>query len=399
MSSVQKEEAQPEFGFATHTIHAGQEPEKWNSRAIVPPISLSTTFKQFSPGEHAGYDYSRSGNPTRECLEQCLAPLEKAKYALTFSSGLGATTTLSFLLKSGDHILCVDDVYGGTNRFFRQCASRMGIEATFVDMRDLAVTEASFKSNTAMVWFETPTNPTLKLIDIKAVCELTRRKAPNAIIVVDNTFASSFFQKPLTLGADIVMMSLTKYMNGHTDVVMGAVMLNDKALNDRLLFLQNSCGAIPSPFDCFLVNRGLKTLTIRMREHMRSGLEVATALENNPRVVKVLYPALASHPQHELYKKQMSGFGGMISIYIKGGLPETVVFLQSLHLFSLAESLGGYDSLIEQPALMTHASVPSEQRAELGITDNFIRMSIGLESTEDLIKDLEQALVKAIPNL
>lgn len=384
------------YSFETEAIHAGQDPEKWDSRCVVPPLVLSTTFKQFAPGQHAGYDYGRSGNPTRNSLEACLAPLEKAKYALTFSSGLGALTTLSYLLKTGDHIVTVDDVYGGTNRFFRNCANRMGIETSFVDMTNTEELEKAFRDNTAFCWIETPTNPTLKLIDIKAVCEIAKRKNPKIITVVDNTFASAYFQNPLELGADIVMHSLTKYMNGHSDVVMGAIMLNDEELFQRMKYLQNAVGAVPSPFDCFLVNRGLKTLAARMKQHMENGLRVAQYLSSNERILKVLYPGLESHPQHDLYKKQMKGFGGMISVYLKGGVEEATVFMKSLKLFSLAESLGGYESLIEHPALMTHLSVPVEQRALLGISDSFIRLSIGLENADDLIKDLEQALVKAV---
>jgi len=386
-----------ELGFATTALHAGQNPDKWKSRCIIPPIALSSTYKQYSPSVHAGYEYSRSGNPTRDVLEECLAPLEKAQYALTFSSGLGATTTLSYLLKHGDHILSVDDVYGGTNRFFRQCAVRMGIEIDFVDMRDLDLTEKALKENTQMVWIETPTNPTLKLVDIEAVVNLVRKNHPKTIIVVDNTFASSYFQKPLLLGADIVVQSLTKYMNGHSDVVMGAVMLNDERLYERLKFLQNACGAIPSPFDCYLVNRGLKTLALRMKEHMLNGMTIAKWLDSNPRIDQVLYPGLKSHPQHDLYKKQMSGFGGMISVYLKADLAQTLDFFKHLRHFICAESLGGYESLVEHPALMTHASVPEEQRKILGITDNFIRISVGIEDVEDLINDLDHALVKAIP--
>lgn len=380
------------YQFETNAIHAGQEPEQWKSRAVVPPISMSTTFKQFGPGETAGYDYGRSGNPTRIALETCLASLERAKYSLTFSSGLATLTTLSYLLKSGDQILSVDDVYGGSNRFFQNCSSRMGIEIGFVDMLDLNKVKAALKPNTAMVWVETPTNPTLKLIDIVGVCKLAKEHNPNIVVVVDNTFASSYFQNPLSLGADIVMHSLTKYMNGHSDVIMGAIMLNDDELYKRMNFLQNSCGAVPSPFDCFLVNRGLKTLGLRMREHQQNGLKIATALSSHPKIEKVIYPGLESHPQHELYKRQMKGFGGMIAFYIKGDLAAASLFMKSLKLVTLAESLGGYESLVEHPALMTHASVPAEQRAELGINDNFIRMSIGLENADDLLNDISNAL-------
>lgn len=400
MSSSNGQHANNEsFGFATNAIHVGQDPDKWDSRTVVTPIILGTTFKQDEPGKHYGFEYGRSGNPTRNTLEETLASLEKAKHAMTFSSGLGALTTISYLLKSGDHVVLVDDVYGGTNRFFRHCASRMGIESTFVDMVDLDAIEHAFKDNTAMVWLETPTNPTLKLIDIKGVCDYAKKKNPKIITVVDNTFASAYFQNPLELGADIVTHSLTKYMNGHTDVVMGAIMLNDDDLATRMRYLQNALGTIPSPFDCYMVGRGLKTLAVRMKEHSANGLAVARALEKNPRVEKVIYPGLESHPQYELFKRQMKGFGGMISIYIKGGLEEANIFLKSLKLFTLAESLGGYESLIEHPGIMTHASVPKEQRAVLGITDNFLRLSVGIETVEDLIEDINQALIKAIPKV
>lgn len=387
-------------GFETKAIHVGQEPERWDSRVVVPPIVLGTTYKQYSPGEHAGYEYSRSGNPTRNTLEECMAPLENAKYALAFSSGLGALTAISYLMRTGEHVLCVDDVYGGTNRFLRHCASRMGIETTFVDMLDFDATVKAIKPNTTIVWIETPTNPTLKLIDIQSISEIVKKKNPNVIVVVDNTFASSYFQKPLELGADIVTHSLTKYMNGHSDVVMGAIMMNDQQLHERLKYLQNALGIVPAPFDCYMVNRSLKTLALRMRQHMQNGLKIARALESNPRLSKVIYPGLESHPQHELYKKQMKGFGGMISIYLKGAnLEQTNVFLKSLKVFTLAESLGGYESLIEHPAIMTHASVPKDQRDILGIGDNFVRISIGLEDADDLLEDINQALVTAIPNI
>jgi len=383
--------------FETQAIHAGQDPEQWDSRCVVPPIVMSTTFKQFAPGDYGNYDYGRSGNPTRAALEACLGPMEKARYALTYASGLAALTNLNFLLKNGDHILCGDDVYGGTNRYLRNCASRMGIETTFVEMNDLKKTESEFRSNTAMVWLETPTNPTMKLIDIAAISQLAKRKNPNVIVVVDNTFASPYFQSPLEFGADIVTHSLTKYINGHTDVVMGAVMLNNEEIYKRLKFLQNAIGAVPSPFDCYMVNRGIKTLAIRMRQHMETGLKVAQALEKNPRVERVIYPGLPSHPQHELYKRQMKGFGGMMSVYTKGNLQQTNEFLKNLKLFALAESLGGYESLVEIPAVMTHASVPKEQRELIGLGDNLVRFSLGLENADDLLADIEQALEKSIP--
>lgn len=387
------------YKFETNAIHSGQEPEQWTHRMVVPPIAMSTTYKQYAPGETAGFDYSRSGNPTRNSLESCLASLEKAKYAMTFSSGLATLTTLSYLMKSGEHALVVDDVYGGSNRFFQNCANRMGIETTFVDMLDHGKVAAALRPNTTMVWIETPTNPTLKLIDIVAICAIVRKSNPDAVIVVDNTFASAYFQNPLELGADVVMHSLTKYMNGHSDVVMGAIMLNRDDIHDKMRFLQNSCGAVPSPMDCFLVNRGLKTLALRMRQHQVNGLKISTALSSNPRIEKVIYPGLESHNQHELYKRQMKGFGGMVAFYIKGDLAAASTFMKSLKIITLAESLGGYESLVEHPALMTHASVPAEQRAVLGINDNFIRMSVGLENADDLIEDINNALIQAVPTI
>lgn len=380
--------------FATRAIHAGQEPSKWTHRAVIPPISLSTTFQQFAPAQHAGFEYSRSGNPTRQCLEECIASLENGRYALCFSSGLAATVAISHLLHAGDHIVCFDDVYGGTNRYFRTCASRMGLEITFVDLRDLSNLERSLRNNTKMVWIETPTNPTMKLVDIQGVAQVLRNY-PNIFMVVDNTFMSSYFQKPLDLGADLVMHSLTKYMNGHSDVVMGAVAANNEKLYNELKYLQNSLGPVPSPFDCFLVNRGLKTLHVRMEMHMKNGVAVAQFLEGHSAVERVIFPGLESHPQHELAKRQCSGFSGMVSFYIRGGLTEAQSFISHLKFFTLAESLGSIESLVEIPSLMTHASVPKDQREELGISDNLIRLSIGLEDTQDLLSDLDQALKKS----
>ncbi|XP_054711642.1 cystathionine gamma-lyase-like [Uloborus diversus] len=385
--SVQKE-------FGTRAIHDGQDPDKWKHRAVVPPISMSTTFQQFAPAETAGFDYSRSGNPTRQCLEECIASLECAKYALCFASGLATTLNLVHLLNAGDHVVCFDDLYGGTNRYFRTCAARMGIEPTFIDMRDVNEVEKAIRPNTKMVWIETPTNPTMKLVDIEGVSKLLK-KYPSIISVVDNTFMSSYFQKPLTLGADIAMHSLTKYMNGHSDVVMGAIATNNKEIYEKLKYIQNSLGAVPSPFDCFLVNRGLKTLHLRMERHMENGMKVAEFLEGHPAVEKVIFPGLKSHPQYELAKKQCSGYSGMVSFYVKGGLSEAKTFVQSLRIFLLAESLGSVESLAEIPSLMTHASVPNDQRKKLGISDNLIRLSVGVESIKDLLEDLDQALKKS----
>lgn len=380
--------------FGTRAIHAGQDPSKWTHRAVIPPISLSTTFQQFAPAQHAGFEYSRSGNPTRQCLEECIASLENGRYALCFSSGLAATVSISHLLHAGDHIVCFDDVYGGTNRYFRTCATRMGLEITFVDLRDLSSLEKSIRNNTKMVWIETPTNPTMKLVDIQGAAQILRNY-PNVFTVVDNTFMSPYFQKPLDLGADLVMHSLTKYMNGHSDVVMGAVATNNEKLYNELKYLQNSLGSVPSPFDCFLVNRGLKTLHVRMEMHMKNGLAVAQFLEGHNAVEKVIFPGLESHPQHELAKRQCSGFSGMVSFYVRGGLTEAQCFISHLKFFTLAESLGSIESLVEIPSLMTHASVPKDQREELGISDNLIRLSVGLEDTQDLLSDLDQALKKS----
>lgn len=394
------EDFKPFPNFATDVLHEGQEPEQWNSRAVVPPISTATTFKQFAPAEHNGFEYSRSGNPTRNCLEKCIASSEGGKYALCFSSGLAATTTATHLLKAGDHLLCMDDVYGGTNRYFNKCAAKFGLDVSMVDLTNIKNVMNGLKSNTKMVWIETPTNPTLKLVDIKAVCQAVRAETQDwpvkPIIVVDNTFMSAYFQRPLSLGADVVMHSISKYMNGHTDVIMGCLVCNDDDIHERLRFLQNSLGTVPSPFDCYLVNRGMKTLPVRMKEHMRNGLLIAKHLETHPAVEKVIHPGLPSHPQYELGKRQMIGYSGMCVFYIKGGLKESSAFLKALKIFTLAESLGGYESLIELPSLQTHASVPEDQRKKLGITDNMIRISVGLEDPEDLINDLNQALKVAV---
>ena len=381
--------------FATKAIHSGQDPEQWACKAVTPLVCLSTTYKQEEPGRHAGYEYSRSGNPTRTCLEKCIASLENAKYCCCFSSGLAATTCISFLLKKDSHIVCSDDVYGGTNRLLRLVISKYGIETTFVDASDPENVRKAIKPETKLVWIETPTNPTMKLADIQAISNVVKEHS-DVMLLVDNTFMSSYFQQPLSLGADIVLHSLTKYMNGHSDVIMGALCLNDSKLYEEIKFLQNAYGAVPAPFDCYLVNRGLKTLHVRMREHMKNGLGVAKFLEQHPAVEKVVYPGLPSHPQHKLALRQCSGFAGMISFYIRGGLSETMTFFQHLKVFTVAESLGGYESLAEHPAIMTHASVPEDQRKMLGISDNMVRLSVGLEELNDLVADLDHALKKAV---
>merc|ERR1712048_1355774 len=303
-------------------------------------------------------------------------------------------TTITHLLNAGDHVITGDDVYGGTNRYFRKVVSRMNIETTFVDATDAANIEAAIRPNTKMVWVETPTNPTLKVVDIQAVAAITK-KHPNIFLVVDNTFLSSYFQRPLELGADIVMHSLTKYMNGHTDVIMGAACTNSEKLHEQLRFLQNAIGPVPSPFDCFLVNRSLKTLKVRMEEHQRNGLAVGRWLEQHPCVISVRHPGLPSHPQHELVTRQCYGHSGMVSFYLKGGLEESNKFLSALKLITLAESLGGYESLAELPYSMTHVSIEEKERVALGVTNNLIRLSVGIEGAEDIIKDIEQALKAA----
>ena len=378
--------------FSTDVIHTGQQAEQWNSLAVVPPITTATTYKLTDPSEVKGFLYSRLDNPTRSCLETCLAAAEGAKHALCFSSGLASIVTATHLLKAGDHLLCIDDVYGGTNKYFNHCATRFGVEVSMVDLTNMDNVKENIKSNTSMVWIETPTNPTLKLVDISAVVDVVRSKCEDAIVVVDNTFMSPCFQRPLTLGADVVMYSVTKYINGHTDVIMGALVCNSDEIFERLKFLQTYLGAIPSPFDCYLANRGLKTLSVRMKEHMKNGLLVAQHLEKHPAVERVLHPGLPSHPQYELGKRQMIGYSGMCVFFIKGGLKEAAAFVNSLKIFTLAVSLGGYESLVELPSKLTHAPLTQTERDHLGITDNMIRVSVGLENAEDLINDLDQAL-------
>nr|XP_020452487.1 cystathionine gamma-lyase isoform X2 [Monopterus albus] len=389
--------APPFKSFATEAIHVGQEPEQWTSRAVVPPISLSTTFKQCEPGKTAGYEYSRSGNPTRDCLEKAVAALDGAKYCIALASGLAATVTITHMLKTGDGIVCMDDVYGGTNRYFQRVACELGLEVSFADCTKTELLKAALKANTKLVWIETPTNPMMKVVDIKACSDLVHKHNKDIVVVVDNTFMSAYFQRPLALGADVCMYSATKYMNGHSDVVMGLASMNRNDLYERLKFLQNALGAIPSPFDCFLCNRGLKTLHLRMEQHFKNAMAVAKFLEANPRVERVIFPGLRSHPQHEVMKRQCSGCPGMITFYIKGKLEHATTFLKNLKLFAIAESLGGYESLAEHPAIMTHASVPEKERNVLGISDTLIRLSVGLEDEADIIKDLEQALAAAHP--
>ncbi|MDZ4677388.1 MAG: cystathionine gamma-synthase [Oligoflexia bacterium] len=378
--------------FETLAIHAGQSPDP-TTGAIMTPVYLTSTYVQESPGKHKGYEYSRTHNPTRKALEDNIAALEGGKHGLAFASGCAATTTVIQMLKAGDHVVCSDDVYGGTNRLFSKVINNNGIEFSFVDLTDLEKFKKSIKPNTKMIWIETPTNPMLKLVDIKAVVKISREKSKKEkiLVCVDNTFMSPYFQKPLALGADIVCHSTTKYLNGHSDVVGGAVVVSDDGLSDKLHFLQNSMGTQQATFDSFLVLRATKTLAVRMRAHQENAIRIAQYLEDHKKVERVYYPGLKSHPQYTLAKKQMSGFGGMISFVIKGGLPAARKFLERVKIFSLAESLGGVESLIEHPGIMTHASVPADQRKKLGIHDGLIRLSVGIEHIDDLINDLEIA--------
>ncbi|KAI8145022.1 Cys/Met metabolism PLP-dependent enzyme-domain-containing protein [Fennellomyces sp. T-0311] len=379
-------------GFGTRAIHAGQEPDP-TTGAVIPPISLSTTFKQSAAGVHNGFDYSRSGNPSRVNFETAVASLEKGKYGVAFSSGSAVTATILSMAGAGSHVLSVNDVYGGTYRYFTKVAPVNGIEATFVDLKNADAIKAALKPNTKLVWIESPTNPTLRLADIKAIAEYTH--AHGALLVVDNTFMSPYFQNPLTLGADIVVHSVTKYINGHSDVVMGVAVTNSDDIHQKLTFLQNSLGAVPSAFDCYLARRGIMTLEIRMQRHEQNALAVARFLETHASVTEVIYPGLESHPQHALAKQQQKGFGGMVSFRMKGSLDNVNKFLGKLHIITLAESLGGVESLIEVPAVMTHASLSPEQRAALGITDTLVRVSVGIENQDDLIQDLDKALKSA----
>lgn len=384
----------PYVNFGTDAAHHGCDPDKWDFKPIVPPISLSTTFKQDYPGKPPLYDYSRAGNPTRTAFEECIAKLEGAKHCVATSSGLSATMLLVNTLKAGDHILCCDDVYGGTNRYFNRVVSNFDIEVTMVDPTNLELLKTNLRPNTTMVWLETPTNPMLKICDMEEIVNIVNNKYDDEkkpIIVADNTFSTPYFQRPLELGTTCSINSVTKYINGHTDVVMGVISTNDNALYDKLVFLLMSIGPCPSPFDCYLALRGVRTLHLRMRQHEKNSLAVAKWLEKHPRVSKVIHPGLPSHPQHELAKRQMKGFSGMCSFVIDGGKDEAVLFLQSLKIFALAESLGGYESLAELPSVMTHASVPPDQRKEIGISDSLIRLSVGIEEPEDLIADLDHA--------
>ncbi|NCQ61676.1 MAG: cystathionine gamma-synthase [Myxococcales bacterium] len=377
------------LSIETLAIHAGQSPDPI-SGAVMPPIVLASTFAQQSPGVHKGFEYSRTNNPTRQTLEACVAALEGGEHGMAFGSGCAASTTLFLTLSAGDHVVASDDVYGGTFRILDKVMKPLGIETSWVDMTNPENVAAAMRPETKLVFVETPTNPMLKIVDIAAMVKIAH--AGGAKVAVDNTFATPVLQRPLSMGADVVVHSMTKYLNGHSDVVGGIAVSSDAALVEKLRFLQNSVGAVPSPFDCFLVLRGLKTLAVRMKGHVESAQKIAAFLEARPEVERVYYPGLASHPQHALAMKQMSGPGGMISFVVKGGLPAARRFLEKTELFTLAESLGGVESLIEHPAIMTHGSVPKAQREALGIVDGFIRLSVGLEGVDDLIADLTRAL-------
>jgi len=375
--------------FETKAIWAGQEADEATGATIV-PIYQTSTFTQEEVNKHKGYEYSRVANPTRTALDICLASLEEGKYGLTFASGLAAEHAVLSLLRPGDHVIAPIDMYGGTYRLIKEILEPNNIRFTFTDFTDLTAIRNSFLPETKLVWIETPTNPVLKIFDIQEITQISHKK--NAIVVVDNTFATPYFQKPLLLGADIVVHSTTKYINGHSDVIGGAVILNDEAIYKKILLVQKTVGAVPSPFDSWLTLRGVKTLAIRMRQHEQNAIRVAKLLETLPNVEKVFFPGLTDHPGHDIAKKQMSGFGGLVSFRIKGGLKEANVFFKKLKIFQLADSLGGVESLANYSALMTHESFPPELRQKIGVTDNLIRLSIGIEHIDDLLEDLTRAL-------
>lgn len=378
--------------FDTLAIHAGQEPDP-TTGAIMTPVYLTSTYVQDGPGEHKGYEYSRTKNPTRNALEACLAALEGAKFGAAFASGLAAADTLMHMLEVGDHVVASDDLYGGSFRLFDKVYRRHGVEFTFVDLTNIEALEAAITPKTKMIWVETPTNPMMKLVDLAAVAQVAQRH--KIISVADNTFMTPYFQRPLEFGFDLVTHSTTKYLNGHSDTVGGFLCTNNEALAERMYFLQNAVGAVPSPMDSFLVLRGLKTLHVRMDRHAANAARVAEFLVKHPKVTKVIWPGLESHPQHALAKRQMKGFGGMMSFEIAGGEPAARAFLKAVRVFACAESLGGVESLIEHPGIMTHASVPKETREMLGISDGLIRLSVGIEDGQDLCDDLAQAFDKA----
>lgn len=388
-------EANQKLSFNTRVIHGGQKVDA-ETGAVMVPIYTTSTYAQKSPGKHSGFEYSRSQNPTRFAYERCMANLEEGKTGYGFASGLAATATILELVESGAHIIAMDDMYGGTFRLLENIRKRSaGYVLDYVDLCNPEALRRVLTPQTQLIWVETPTNPMLKIVDISAIAAIAREVTDDIIVAVDNTFATPFNQRPLTLGADIVMHSATKYLGGHSDMVGGLVVVGDNdGLVEKLTYLQNGIGSIAGPFDSYLALRGLKTLALRMQQHNRSAAKIALFLQDHRKIEQVIYPGLSSHPQHELAKRQMTGFGGMISILIKGDLQTARTFLENITIFTLAESLGGVESLIEHPAIMTHASIPAEKRKALGITDNFVRLSIGIEDTDDLIEALDGALLR-----
>jgi cystathionine gamma-lyase len=381
-----------DYGFETRAIHAGQDPEPVTG-AVVPPVFMTSTFAQPAPGEPAGFDYSRSGNPTRSAFEVCVANLESARFGFAFASGCAGATTAVHLLSQGDHVIACDDMYGGTYRLFEQVFRRQGLEFSYVDLSQPDSLAPAIRPNTKMIWVESPTNPLMKLVDIAALADIAH--VHGVLLMVDNTFMSPYFQRPIELGADLVLHSTTKYINGHSDLVGGLIVTDNEALAEQLAFLSNTIGGIQSTFDSFLCLRSLKTLAVRMRAHEDNAKALANMLEAHPAVAQVAYPGLESHPQHALACRQASGFGGMLSFVVHGGLPAARTLLKSVTVHTLAESLGGVESLIEHPGLMTHASLAPEHRAALGIEDGLIRLSVGIESQADLLDDLAAALAAA----
>lgn len=381
--------SEDEFGFETRAIHAGQAPDP-TTGAIVTPLYLTSTYTHSSPGVHQGYDYTRSGNPTRRAFEDCVANLEGARFGFAMASGSAGTATIVHMLSTGDHVVACDDMYGGTYRQFERVFKQQGIEFSYVDMADPNNLVKAMRKNTRLVWVETPSNPLLKVVDIAKAAEIAH--ASKALLAVDNTFMSPYFQRPIALGADLVMHSTTKYINGHSDLVGGVLITDDEALAERLKFMSNAIGGIQSTFDAYMCLRSLKTLAVRMRAHESNALAVARFLESHPKIAAVRFTGLQSHPQHDLANRQMTGHGGMLTCNVAGDLEATRRFLSSVRVFSLAESLGGVESLIEHPAIMTHASLPQAVREQLGIGDNLVRVSVGIEDEADLIRDLDRAL-------
>ncbi len=373
--------------FSTRAIHAGQDPDPVTGSVTV-PVYLTSTYQQPGPGKEGKYVYSRTANPTRTALEECLASLEEGRYGLAFSSGMAATTTILLSLKKGDHVIAGDDIYGGTYRLFEQVLRNYGLQFTYVNPENPDNVEKAIGKNTRLVWIETPTNPLMRIVDIRRISMISKRA--HALLVVDNTFMSPYLQNPLAHGADIVVHSTTKYLGGHSDLIGGATITKDKDVQSRLKYLQNAVGAIPGPLDCYLVLRGIKTLAVRMDRHNENARTISEFLTKQPKVEKVNYPGLVDHPQRGIIKRQMRGNGGMLSFHLRGGFNQCKKLLESLRLFTVAESLGGVESLIEHPASMTHASVPRERRLKLGISDNLIRVSVGIEDAEDLVQELNR---------